>query len=79
MKQAPMARAEKHPLSARRKTRRSKLRLYDKGVDRDIAVAKNYAPHPFTNSTKLRSAIPDGPFAIHGFCSSIHAVPAMSR
>jgi len=33
----------------------------------------------FTNSTRLRSAIPDGPLAIHGFCSSIHAVPAMSR
>src|SRR5215469_12751266 len=33
----------------------------------------------FTNSTKLLRAIPDGPFAIHGFCSSIHAVPAMSR
>jgi hypothetical protein len=35
--------------------------------------------NPFTNSTKLRTAMPDGPFAIHGFCSSIHAVPAMSR
>lgn len=22
---------------------------------------------PFTNSTKLRNAIPDGPLAIHGF------------
>jgi len=26
-----------------------------------------YAANPFTNSTRLRSAIPDGPFAIHGF------------
>ncbi len=35
--------------------------------------------HPFTNSIRLRSAIPDGPLAIHGLFSSIHAVPAMSR
>src|SRR5438445_12874336 len=33
----------------------------------------------FTNSTRLRSAMPDGPLAIQGFCSSIQAVPAMSR
>src|ERR1700677_2510159 len=38
-----------------------------------------YALHPFTNSTRLRSAIPDGPLAIHGLFSSIHAVPAISR
>jgi hypothetical protein len=29
-------------------------------------VADLYALHPFTNSTKLRNAIPDGPLAIHG-------------
>ena len=27
----------------------------------------SYPAKPFTNSTKLRRAIPDGPFAIHGF------------
>jgi len=42
-------------------------------------VGLAYALQPFTNSIKLRTAIPDGPFAIHGFASSIHAVPAMSR
>jgi hypothetical protein len=26
-----------------------------------------YAAKPFTNSTRLRNAIPDGPFAIQGF------------
>jgi hypothetical protein len=26
-----------------------------------------YFAKPLTNSTRLRSAIPDGPFAIHGF------------
>lgn len=31
------------------------------------------------NSIKDRTAIPDGPFAIQGLLSSIHAVPAMSR
>jgi hypothetical protein len=31
-------------------------------------VAKVSQPaKPFTNSTRLRSAIPDGPLAIHGF------------
>jgi hypothetical protein len=38
-----------------------------------------YALHPLTNSTRLRKAIPEGPLAIQGFCSSIQAVPAMSR
>src|SRR4029077_19933342 len=35
--------------------------------------------NPLTNSTSDRTAIPDGPFAIHDLFSSIHAVPAMSR
>ena len=42
-------------------------------------VGALYALHPFTNSTRLRTAIPDGPLAIQGFASSIQAVPAMSR
>jgi hypothetical protein len=33
----------------------------------------------FTNSTSERTAMPDGPFAIHALFSSIQAVPAMSR
>ena len=33
----------------------------------------------FTNSTRLRRAIPDGPLAIQGFWSSVQAVPAISR
>ena len=32
-----------------------------------------------TNSTKVRTAMPDGPFAIQGLASSVQAVPAMSR
>src|SRR5436309_11835759 len=36
-------------------------------------------PKSRANSTRLRTAIPDGPLAIHGLLSSIHAVPAMSR
>src|ERR1700704_6661129 len=50
--------------------RRGEPRLYGSCV---------YDSHPFTNSTRLRRAIPDGPLAIHGLASSIHAVPAMSR
>ena len=31
-------------------------------------LPRNYYPaKPFTNSTRLRSATPDGPFAIQGF------------
>src|SRR6195256_2381625 len=50
--------------------RRGEPRLYGSCV---------YDSHPFTNSTRLRRAIPDGPLAIHGLASSIQAVPAMSR
>src|SRR6516162_7993866 len=32
-----------------------------------------------TNSTSERTGIPDGPFAIQGLPSSIHATPAISR
>ncbi len=31
------------------------------------SVAAPYVAKPFTNSTRLRKAIPDGPFAIQGF------------
>src|SRR5208282_4703971 len=44
-----------------------------------VTTRARYALQPFANSTRLRRAIPDGPLAIHGLFSSIHAVPAMSR
>ena len=59
---------EPSPKSDGRKT--GKPRFYGSGVDDS---------HPFTNSTRLRRAIPDGPLAIHGLASSVQAVPAMSR
>src|ERR1700758_3750266 len=42
-------------------------------------IGKSYELKSLTNSTRLRTAIPDGPFAIQGLASSVHAVPAMSR
>jgi hypothetical protein len=36
-------------------------------------------PNSRANSTKLLTAIPDGPLAIQGLLSSIQAVPAISR
>src|SRR5450755_1505702 len=40
---------------------------------------QRFYENSLANSIKDRTAIPDGPFAIHGLLSSIHAVPAMSR
>src|SRR5439155_18320095 len=37
-------------------------------------LSDNYFPNSRANSTKLLTAIPDGPFAIQGLLSSIHAV-----
>jgi hypothetical protein len=35
--------------------------------DATFAITGDYPAKLFTNSTRLRSAIPEGPFAIHGF------------
>src|SRR4051812_28408857 len=42
-------------------------------------LLRSQALQPFTNSIRLLTAMPDGPLAIHGFDSSIQAVPPMSR
>ena len=46
-------------------------RTYERGDGKCVRSSairgRIYLAKPFTNSTTLRSAIPDGPLAIHGF------------